>query len=229
MKLPFPYLLLPLTVTSEEEEATDRQKSFLLGKSSHNCQTLLGSLKLKWPKGILIFLQAGSWKVKVVGLFSKQGRSCYCIKKNHHGGGEKLRGKKSGTFVNGLPRSINLSYLASFSSSPSQFFFCMLCLMLQRQKSRMCPKSGGDLVQLMMMAAQSFVMPKKSLLEDGQKQAFYLPIGNEPGWACPFVGTKKHQLLDIHQMGHILKCHSRRPRHHVSTMSEKGTKKQNNT
>ena len=69
----------------------------------------------------------------------------------------------------------------------------MLCLMLQRQKSRMCPKSGGDLVQLMMMAEQSFVMPKKSLLEDGQKQAFYLPIGNEPGWAGPFVGTKKHQ------------------------------------
>ena len=126
VKLPFPYLLLPLTVTSEEEEATDRQKSFLLGKSSHNCQTLLGSLKLKWPKGILIFLQAGSWKVKVVGLFSKQGRSCYCIKKNHHGGGEKLRGKKSGTFVNGLPRSINLSYLASFSSSPSQFFLYAL-------------------------------------------------------------------------------------------------------
>ena len=183
VKLPFPYLLLPLTVTSEEEEATDRQKSFLLGKRSHNCKTLLRSLKLKWPKGILIFLQAGSWELKVVGL-------SFCIKKNHHRRRRKVKRQKSGTFVNGLPRSINLSYLASFSSSPSQFFFfCMLCLMLERQKSRMCPKSGGDLVQLMMMAAQSFVMPKKSLLEDGQKQALVMNRAGLVQQGSPFVGT----------------------------------------
>ena len=53
----------------------------------------------------------------------------------------------------------------------------------------MCPKSGGDLVQLMMMAVQSFVMPKKSLLEDGQKQALVMNRAGLAQQGSPFVGT----------------------------------------
>ena len=173
VKLPFPYLLLPLTVTSEEEEATDRQKSFLLGKRSHNCKTLLRSLKLKWPKGILIFLQAGSWELKVVGL-------SFCIKKNHHRRRRKVKRQKSGTFVNGLPRSINLSYLASFSSSPSQFFFLYALFDVTTtkeqnvsQKWRRSCTTNDDGCAVICHAKKEFVgrWPKTS-------------IGNESGWPC---------------------------------------------
>ena len=64
----------------------------------------------------------------------------------------------------------HIFFFFSFSSPP-QFFVQPLFDVTTTKEQRMCLKSG-DLVELMMMAVQSFVMPKKSLLDAGQKQAF---------------------------------------------------------